>query len=412
MEFRKLWSSIEIEPRIAHSVPSSSLIEAVATLAETANTAMHPCRILLLPMLGLGDAVCYLPFLHALKSRFPEADIVVFVASGAAGAILESNLPGVEIVVFNRSRHRNWVSMARLLFSVRERKFDVVISGAHLNSMRVPVFAFLSGSKLRIGAETERLSFLYNRRVQVRGDAHYFERYRMLLTGIGIKMAPQDYRPRLRPPEMAKESAERIWNQAGLSGCNKVLGFASGADINSRGRWKPSLKRWSIDGYAAVAKWASGQSGVQIVFLGSPEESAIAEEVAVRSGSPVINLCGKTNLGELQWLISKCAVFVANDTGSMHLAASTGTSLVALFGPTKAEAVLAAGDRRRIVEGQAPCAPCHFLPTCDLKRCAAMDNLAPGEVIGHISELLQLKSGQSKASTDKRPEGMLTLRYG
>lgn len=285
--------------------------------------------------------------------------------------------------------------MMDLLRTIRRRKFDIVISGAHANSVRVPIFAFFSGARTRIGAGSERLSFLYNRRVDVRADAHYFERYRSLLSGAGVEIEPEGYRPAIQPPIEAKESAMRIWKEAGLSGSQLVVGMASGADLNPRGRWKPYLKRWTTEGYAEVAKWAAQELGARVVMVGTREEARLADEIASISGVPVVNLCGKTGLGELQWLVSKCNVFVSNDTGTMHMAGAMGTRLLALLGPTSPDYCRPPGEAHHIVQGQAPCSPCYPHPTCNLERCRAMDNIAASQVIDGISCLLQARELQS-----------------
>jgi heptosyltransferase-1 len=357
-----------------------------------------PRRFLLLPICGLGDAVCYLPFVRALRARFPGADIVVIVASDAARTIIEGNSSKTEVVVFNRGQQRGWPALLRLLWALRQRRFEVVISGAHHNSLRVPVLASLCGAKLRIGADSERLSFLYNRTVNIRADAHAFERNRQLLTGVDIQMSPEEYRSTLEPPCDARDPAMRLWREAGLDGAERVVGMASGADLNLRGRWKPSLKRWRIAGYAEVAGWVTKEAGARAVMFGAPEEAPLAAAIAATSGVPIVNLCGKTTIGELQWLLRKCRVLVSNDTGTMHMAAALGTPVVALFGPTSPDSFGPIGDRHRIIHGKAPCSPCFPHPTCDLRGCLAMDIISPLQVIQGLSGLLYSRSAASSHS--------------
>jgi lipopolysaccharide heptosyltransferase II len=258
------------------------------------------------------------------------------------------------------------------------------------------VLACLSGAELRIGADSERLSFLYNRTVNIRADAHAIERYPQLLTGVDIQMSAEEYRPTLEPPREARESALRLWREAGLDGAECVIGMASGADANPRGRWKPSLKRWRIAGYAEVAGWATKEARARIVMFGAPEEAPLAAAIAATSGVPIVNLCGKTGVRELQWLLRKCKVLVSNDTGTMHMAAALGTPVVALFGPTSPDSFGPIGDRHRIIRGKAPCSPCFPHPSCDLRGCLAMDIISPRQVIECLSGLV---SGRSAASS-------------
>jgi heptosyltransferase II len=46
-----------------------------------------------------------------------------------------------------------------------------------------------------------------------------------------------------------------------------------------------------------------------------------------------LNSVGVFTLKETFYLISKCTVFVSNDTGPMHIAAAQGIRTIGLFGP-------------------------------------------------------------------------------
>ena len=127
-----------------------------------------------------------------------------------------------------------------------------------------------------------------------------------------------------------------------------------------------------------------------VVMIGSGAESPLAEEIARLSGVAVVNFCGKTSLKELQWIIAKCSAIVSNDTGTMHLAGALGTQVLSLFGPTSSESFRPPGGQSRVIQGQAPCAPCYPYPTCGLKTCRAMDDISVPQVIDHLSKITKL----------------------
>jgi heptosyltransferase-1 len=374
----------------------SAISKAIASSFQTVgqnqvNSIKTTKTILLLPMCGLGDAVCYLPFMRAIRSQFPAAKILVVVATGAAQTLIRGSLREVEVVVFNR-RRQGWLGLLRLLRSVRRRKFEIVISGAHPDSIRIPLFASLCGAAIRVGAKSERLSFLYNRTVDVATDAHAFERYRQLLTAIDIQISPGEYRPTLEPSLDTKDLAMKVWTDAGLDHVERVVGMVSGADLNVRGSWIPSLKRWNIEGYAEVVRWATKAAHARVVFFGAPEEATLVAAIARSSGVSIVNLCGKTRIEELQWLLKKCTVFVSNDTGAMHIAAAVGTPVVALFGPTSPESFGPLGDQHRTLQGRAPCSPCYPRPSCNLESCLAMESISAQQVIKSLNSILAART--------------------
>jgi ADP-heptose:LPS heptosyltransferase len=102
----------------------------------------------------------------------------------------------------------------------------------------------------------------------------------------------------------------------------------------------------------------------------------------------LVNLCGKTGVRELPWLLQMCKAVVTNDTGLMHIAAAVGTPVVALFGPSSPLGFAPTGPQHFIVQGTAPCSPCYPYPTCDLKGCGAMDDISSDQVKKSLAGLL------------------------
>jgi ADP-heptose:LPS heptosyltransferase len=73
-------------------------------------------------------------------------------------------------------------------------------------------------------------------------------------------------------------------------------------------------------------------AGWSVVVTGGPGERDLAGHVA--SGVPgVVNLAGRTSLGELAAVLDAAACVVVGNTGPAHLAAAVGTPVVSLFAP-------------------------------------------------------------------------------
>jgi ADP-heptose:LPS heptosyltransferase len=56
-----------------------------------------------------------------------------------------------------------------------------------------------------------------------------------------------------------------------------------------------------------------------------------------------IDLCGRLSLPEAAACLQRCALFVGNDSGLMHLAAAAGSPTLGLFGPSRADEYAPAG---------------------------------------------------------------------
>jgi heptosyltransferase-2 len=81
-----------------------------------------------------------------------------------------------------------------------------------------------------------------------------------------------------------------------------------------------------------------------------------------------VNLIGYTDLGQLIGVLARCAAFVSNDSGAMHLAAALGVPVTAIFGPTDERVTAPLGDHDVLVH-QVFCRPC-MLRDCPIDhRC-------------------------------------------
>jgi ADP-heptose:LPS heptosyltransferase len=89
-----------------------------------------------------------------------------------------------------------------------------------------------------------------------------------------------------------------------------------------------SQSRWSVGGFLATAA-RMAESGLGVVVTGTAAERPLA--VAVAAGSGGLALAGQTDLDELGWIIRGARLVVANDTGVSHLAAALGVPSVVIF---------------------------------------------------------------------------------
>ena len=70
---------------------------------------------------------------------------------------------------------------------------------------------------------------------------------------------------------------------------------------------------------------------VQVVVTGSKKEEALIAFVRSFTGNRAIVLPDQLTLSELAAFIKKAALFVANSTGPIHIAAAVGTPLIGFY---------------------------------------------------------------------------------
>lgn len=102
------------------------------------------------------------------------------------------------------------------------------------------------------------------------------------------------------------------------------------------------------------------------------------------------DLVGKTTLAELAAELMRCDLLLTNDTGTMHLAASLGVPVVALFGSTEPDLTGPLGDSHQVLRHHVSCSPC-FLRECPIDfRC--MKAIEVAEVVAAVEKGLGTRS--------------------
>ena len=313
----------------------------------------------------LGDLIALLPMLEAVRRRYPQARITLGVQPGAATtAALAAGAGGpvdeVRVLDFidAPTRRARLAGMAGLF----AQGYDLVLSGVWYFLMPEALFA---GSPRRVGLyDGHPRQRRLDRAVPIDPNLHEAENNLALAEAIGASADPRQRVPRLRLDE-ARVAAEgdAAWGAVGLPG----VGSAAGARVVAMhpGSKRPT-RRWPADRFADLAgRLLLARPDLRVVLTGVPDEADLVASViaavpeAVRGR--VHDAVGKSSLMGLVGLLDRCAAFVCNDTGTMHVARARGVPLVAVLGPEN--------DRRWgphplgpgpavAVRSEVPCAPC------------------------------------------------------
>ena len=90
-------------------------------------------------------------------------------------------------------------------------------------------------------------------------------------------------------------------------------------------------KRWPAKNFAGVANDLLAR-GIEVYLVGTKEDRGARDSVLATAPS-VIDLCGRTSLPRLAWLMKGASYVIGNDTGPMFLAAKIGVPTIMIMGP-------------------------------------------------------------------------------
>ncbi|EFK97422.1 lipopolysaccharide heptosyltransferase II [sediment metagenome] len=315
----------------------------------------NPRKILIVKPSSLGDVVHSLPFLNAMKTCFPEAEIHWVVARGLEG-LLDGNPMIERLWVINKDawkkldNAKNTVTEIRNLFKgLKKEKFDLVIDLQGL--LRSGIITKSTGAPVRIGFHEAREGsrFFYTHKVKGGKDIHAVDRYLKIASVLGCNISHVSFP---FPPEYSSTFNSQLFT----FNLPKNMPFLS---PEHDGNQKMASGK--------VRELAS-RLPVQSVIVGSKADRDIADLIVSLSEGNAVSLAGKTSLKELITVIRKAKFVISNDSGPMHIAAALGIPVYAIFGPTDPRRTGPYGKGHTIITAEEPCAPC-FKKTCDDVKC-------------------------------------------
>ncbi len=329
--------------------------------------------------LQLGDLLCVVPALRALRAAAPHAKITLIGLPWAASFVERFSkyvdrymafpgFPGLPETTPELGRIPDFFA------SAQRQEFELAIqlhgSGALTNPITTalgatrnagfylpgrycpdpPCFASWSESEHEVLRALRLMNFLG---IKTQGEALEFP------------LHDADYR--------ALRSVEETLPAAASYAC-----IHPGARLPSR-RWPPQRFAQVADGLAA--------QGLRIVVTGSGQERGITQAVLASMRAPAIDMTGRTDLGALAALIAHARLVVCNDTGISHVAAGVATpSVIVCSGADPARWAPLDRRRHRLLYADVACRPCaHAI--CPIGHPCA-ENVSAARVLAEATALV------------------------
>jgi heptosyltransferase-2 len=280
-----------------------------------------------------------------------------------------------ECIPFHRKEtHKGFTGMVKLAGDLHRGGYDEGI--LLTNSFSSAFLFYLAGLPKRVGYQGQWKTWMLTHPLKpMEPGTHQAVRYAHLL----LDDTPEIMQPRiyLREEEVA-QARERV-EELGGSG-RPVIAMAAGAAYGPAKRWEPGS-------YATLARRCVDECDALVLFLGSPAEESVIEEISQEAGEGAVNLAGKTSLRETFALLSISSAAVSNDSGLMHAAAAVDTPVIGLFGPTSYQETKPLGEHTVVLSKDLDCAPC-FERTCPLEHHDCMKQLSVDEVFEVLKDFL------------------------
>jgi|GEM_PF-1204274 len=178
------------------------------------------------------------------------------------------------------------------------------------------------------------------------------ERMELAVSGKGLKDGVDKSLPILEMPPVYKERALDFLVRSGFDKKRPLIVLHPG----SGGK----RKCWPIEKYFSLMKRLRVDYDPFFVILSGPAEEGIAlqiEEFAKNYMNLSIHVCNE-DLIMVASLLSLSDMYVGNDSGITHLASAVNGNVIVIFGPTDPLRWKPLGNKVKVINSDAVCAPC------------------------------------------------------
>ncbi len=317
----------------------------------------------------IGDVCMLLPSIETIKENFPESEIYAFGRSPSVDVL--KNYPSVSTVKVGKSK----IEELKSFYSSKKYMYDIafVFPNSFISAFEV----FLSGARERVGYSGEARSLFLNRAFpkNFSYSYHFSNYYLNLLKTYGLKPTEKK-KFKLYLSEEEKEKGEEFLKINGLNG-RSFIGISPGAAFGKS-------KIWGIEKFKALIAKIKKDIKFSVVLFGSKKEEPICKALETDG---VLNLCGETSIREAMTIIDRASVFVANDSGLMHVASLLSVPVISIFGPTVPESTHPIGENYIIHHRKVACSPCK-LRRCKFDFHLCMEVIMVDEVFKSIVKFL------------------------
>lgn len=311
-----------------------------------------PRRIAVFRALVLGDMLCAVPALRALKKGWPHAELTLIGLPWASELAQRLTMvdrfiefpgfPGLPESIADIA------ALPGFLTRMQEERFDLLVqlhdNGRITNPLIAACGAVHTAGFVEPGGYTPDPGLF----VAWPTQGHEVDRLLSLVDGLGLPRCGTQLEFPLNDTDRIELAS--VW--PGAYGGQPYVCLHAGAQLPSR--------RWPAVRFAEVAD-TMAERGYAVVLTGTSHEASLVAEVEQAMRHSAVNLAGKTHLWTLGALIEHARLLICNDTGVSHVAAALGTGSVVVSAGADVTRWSPMNRARHSVLWQlTPCRPCSF----------------------------------------------------
>jgi len=266
-------------------------------------------KILFITLSNIGDVILTLPVLDFMMESLPDSKVTVMV-SARPKEIFENNPLLERVVIYDK--HSPLKDKIKLFFELKKERFDIVID------LRNTLFGILLPSRYKA-----HQFLLKPKNVRHMRDLHILK---VIYPYTDFSSTRNLERQALYISSHDHNYIERILRENKIAQTDKIIAVSAGA--------RSPIKRWPKEKFVELINKMIEEIDAKVVLIGDKADEQINKYIAAHSKYGLLDLSGRTTLGQAAALLKKASFLVTNDSGNLHLASYLDVPVAAVFGPT------------------------------------------------------------------------------
>jgi ADP-heptose:LPS heptosyltransferase len=287
------------------------------------------CRIAIFRALYLGDMLCIIPTVRAVRKAYPESKIYLIGLPWQKEFVLRFSTyfdgfmefpgwPGLPEQKFDTGR------VIEFLRNIRTHNFDLVLQ-MQGNGVITNTLCMLWDAREVCGLRREG-EYCPNEELFPISEDGEHEVLRFLKLADVLTIPHQGTQLEFPVTLSEMSSFRKIIEVCGLAPNEYVCVHPGARDVR---------RRWPIENFAFITNEITAQ-GYPVVLTGSMDEKNLLEQLKEKTSGRIVNIVesfGHLTAGELACLLKHSRLLVSNDTGVSHIASALQVPSVILFSP-------------------------------------------------------------------------------
>ncbi len=279
----------------------------------------------------LGDLLAGVSLFRALKETYPDCHLTLIVSQSNYSGVIKNKFID-QLFVFDKRKIFNPSYIANFIKILRSN-YDVCIVPVTVSiSFTSNLISRFSNSKIRIGPKSldgkkNKSAFLFDRLVDIdwrkHPDSNVSEITLDIVRPFGINT--DNFNSDIYYDKDDIAVAENFIASFKQNKINLLIGFHIGAG--------KIPNRWSLKKYIALMEKLKENFPVSFYLTGSNSDLNEINYLQKNTNFETAVFLNK-KISEVAALVSKSDLFISNDTGIMHVAGTTETPQISIFGPT------------------------------------------------------------------------------